>query len=335
MTFRILRTAAGLLILFLLAYFGRIDLSALESALSHPALLAFAASLMLLAIPISALRWWLLTSALGFPMNYAWSLRTTFTGQFFSMFLPGAIGGDLIRVTLARRAARRGLAQLTFSVLMDRLSGLAGLVLLGFCALPTMPERFHQPAYLVPWAIGCATILGGFVVAVVWGHLIAGLLGRLPDPIGPRLSFSAREVLAALRTYADRWLTLVWTLAISIINFLMIFAALASLGAAMTFNSLSPAGYVIAGVWASIVNTIPLTPGGLGLGEAAFAQIAVMLESAPSGASYANAFLAMRILAIMVSALGLLPYLAQRGDLLGAPPTNSDAPVPSDAHKGQ
>jgi len=327
---RALRTCAGLLVLALLIYSGRIDLRVLEHALGHPGALALAAGLLLAAIPMAALRWWLLTSALGFPMSYAWSVRTTLTGQFFNVFLPGAIGGDLIRVSLARRVARRGLSQLTFSVLMDRLSGLAALVLLGFGALPIMPERFHQPAYLVPWAIGCTTVLAGFVVAVLWGHLIADLLGRLPGPIGRRLSFSAHEVLAALRAYADQWLTLVWTLAISAINFLMTFAALASLGAAMAFNSLSPAGYVVAGIWASMVNTIPLTPGGLGLGEAAFAQIAVMLESVPSGASYANAFLAMRILSILVSILGLLPYLAQRGDLLGAAPTDTDAPAASE-----
>ena len=327
MVIRIARTAAGLTILLLLAYFGRIDLKVLESALHHPSLLGFAAVLMLIAIPMAAFRWWLLTSALGFTMSYGWSLRTTFTGQFFNVFLPGAIGGDVVRVMLARRAAGRGLTQLTFSVLVDRLSGLLVLVLLGISLLPVLPDRFHRPGYLVPWTIAC--IVAGAAAcwfAIVRGDGLANLIERLPAPLGSRLASSAREVLAALRAYADRWVVVIWALVLSGVQFLIIFTALASLGAAMAFNSLSFAGYVVAGVWASIVNSIPLTPGGLGLGEAAFAQIAGMLESSTSGDSYANVFLAMRILTILVSVLGVLPYLAQRGSLIGAPATDADSP---------
>jgi hypothetical protein len=43
-----------------------------------------------------------------------------------------------------------------------------------------------------------------------------------------------------------------------------------------------------------------------------------LLETVPSGASYANVFLAVRILSFLIGVLGLLPYLAQRGDLIGA-----------------
>ena len=106
-TVRILRAAAGLLVLGLLIYFGRIDLRILGQTLEHPALLLLAAALLLLAVPIAALRWWLLIATLGFPMRFLWALRTTFTSQFFNVVLPGALGGDMVRVLLAYRAAQR------------------------------------------------------------------------------------------------------------------------------------------------------------------------------------------------------------------------------------
>ena len=87
---RILRTAAGLLVIALLVYFGRLDLRVLEDAFQYPGLVVLAGSLLFLVFPMAALRWWLLTSALGYPMNLAWSVRTTFTGQFFNIFLPGS-----------------------------------------------------------------------------------------------------------------------------------------------------------------------------------------------------------------------------------------------------
>jgi uncharacterized membrane protein YbhN (UPF0104 family) len=97
----------------------------------------------------------------------------------------------------------------------------------------------------------------------------------------------------------------------------------------MSFDTLSIPSYVIAGVWAMVVNALPLTPGGLGLAEATFAQIAVLLATAPSQASYANVFLAMRILIVLISTLGLLPYLAVRGQTLEAVPSDPEEAVVS------
>jgi glycosyltransferase 2 family protein len=326
--FRILRTAAGLLVLILLVYLGRIDLQVLSRALDRPALLAFAAGLLLLAVPLAAFRWWLLTTRLAFPMSFFWSLRTTFTTQFLATFLPGAIGADMVRAVLAHRAAQRGLSQLTFTIVLDRLCGLTALILLGLCVLPALPPRFHQPAYPWPWAAGSAAALAGAAVAVLWGESIASLMARLPAPVGTRLADATREVLAALRAYADQWLTLVWALILSVLQFILVLSCIAVLGAAMSFNALSTSGYVIAGVGSMIANALPLTPGGLGVGEAAFGQIAASLETIPSGSGYASVFLAVRILGILISVLGLLPYLAQRGDLIGALPKDVDASPP-------
>jgi len=331
MPFRILRIAAGLLVLGLLIYFGRLDMRVLERALQYPGLFALAGGLIFLVFPLSALRWWLFTSALGYPMSYAWSLRTTFTGQFFNVFLPGAVGGDMVRVMLAYRASQGGMSGLIFSVLIDRLSGLAALILLGLCVIPALPPPFNQPIYLLPWAIASAAIFAGVAVLILSGDRIANLLDRLPAPMGARLAHGVRRVLAAARAYRDRWRTLIWALAISLLQFGLVLTGIVILGRAMSFNNLPISGYVVASVWAMIANALPLTPGGLGVGEAVFAQIAAALEPVTTGASYANVFLAMRILTAMISVLGLLAYLAQRGELSAAKLAAAGNPAGSEA----
>jgi glycosyltransferase 2 family protein len=328
---RILRTAAGLLVLALLVYFGRLDLRVLQAALQYPGLVVLAGGLVFLVFPLAALRWWLLTSALGYPMNLAWSVRTTFTGQFFNIFLPGAIGGDMVRVALAYRAAQRGISGIIFSVLMDRLSGLVALILLGICVVPALPARFHEPIYLLPWLSVSAALAVGAAVAILSGEHIAGLLERLPLPLGKRLARGAREVLAAMRIYRGRWRRLCFALGLSLFQFILVLSSIVILGQAMSLNALPISGYLVAGVWSLIANFLPLTPGGLGVGEAAFAQIATALETVPTGASYANVFLAMRILTILVSVLGLLPYLAQRSELSEARLAGSASPHASGA----
>ena len=57
---------------------------------------------------------------------------------------------------------------------------------------------------------------------------------------------------------------------------------------------------MLGGFIANIANTIPLTPGGLGIGEGAFDQVCRMLESKPSGAAYGSIFLAFRTATIIV-----------------------------------
>jgi uncharacterized protein (TIRG00374 family) len=314
---RILRTATGLLVLGLLIYFGRVDLKVLREALQHPALLVLAGTLLVSAVPIAALRWWLLLAALEFPMSFPWTLRTTFTSNFFNVFLPGSIGGDMVRVLLARRAAQRGISRLASTVVVDRLSGLAALILLAVCVVPALPAWLHEPVYLLALAAVCAALPAGIAIGVLAGGRIAGVLDRFPAPLGPRLAHGIREVLAALDAYAGRWPVLVHALLLSVLQFLIVLVCLMVLGAAMSFHGLSPSGYIVAGVWSIIANFLPITPGGLGVGEAAFAQLAAALEAVPSGASYGNVFLATRILNVLITVAGVLPYLAQRGELLG------------------
>jgi len=48
--------------------------------------------------------------------------------SFFSTFLPGAVGGDLVRSGYIIRAARGRASTGLLSLLMDRVLGLAGLL---------------------------------------------------------------------------------------------------------------------------------------------------------------------------------------------------------------
>jgi glycosyltransferase 2 family protein len=314
MLVRIARIALGLVVLALLIYFGALDPKVLATTFGRPDLLALATLLLLTTIPLAAFRWWLLLKSLKFPMGFNWSLRTTFTSQFFNTFLPGSYGGDFARVALAYRASGGGLSRLAFTVVVDRLSGLLALIILGLSILPLLPMQYRDATYPL-FAIGCGVILGGTIFGFLIGERIAAFLVRLPWSIGVKLAHVVREVLAAVRAFFDHWPILVAILVLSIVQFTLVLGALAVLGRAMRFDALSLSGYAVAGVWSTLANALPLSPGGLGVGEAAFAKTAMLLESVASGASYATVFLAMRVLTILIAVLGVLPYWAQRHDL--------------------
>lgn len=320
---RMLRIGLGLGTLGLLMYVGLLDPRVLGRTLGRVDLLALATLLLALTMPLAAFRWWLLLKALGFPMGYGWSLRTTFTSQFYSTVLPGAYGGDVIRASLAYRAAGSRLSRLTSSILVDRLSGFLGLLILGFSVVPLLPGRYRDAAYPV-FALTFGVLLGAVVVGLIVGERVAAVLARVPK-LGSRLAHVVREILGAVRGYFNRWPVLAASIGISVVQFVLAVAAVTLLGWAMNFHALSPSSYAVASVWSILANALPVTPGGLGVGEAAFAKAATILESAHSGASYATVFLAHRMLGILIVAAGEMVCWLLRRDGIGVPPLNENA----------
>jgi uncharacterized protein (TIRG00374 family) len=238
-------------------------------------------------------------------------------GLFFSTFLPGGYGGDTVRIALTFRKVGGNLSRVTFSVLVDRLCGLVALATIGLCMLPSLRVGLKQIDYLIPLASVIAVIVGGAILGVLVGDKTVALFSRLPS----RLKFVQHvldEAVGALKLYADRWRRMLIVIALSLGMFVMLFAAIASLCLAMRFDGLSLPAYFTAGVWAMIANSIPLTPGGLGVGEAAFAQLAHLLEPVPTQASYATAFLAMRVLSSLINVLGMLLYAMDRREVSSA-----------------
>ena len=304
---------AGLVILVKL---GSIDLAVLMKAAERPGLLVIAFSCLLATVPIAAIRWWVLLRGLKFSFTLRWTLNTTFLSLFFHTFLPGAYGGDLVRLAMAYRAAGSRLNHLTFSVVIDRLTGLAALLILGVVMLPALPAAY---ATRFEWiaAIVVAAGITALVLALSSGGLLARLVERLPAPVGPTLGHIVRDMVDAIRAYLAQPKLLCSAIAISLVQYGLVLGALIILGHAMRFEGLSWSGYVIAGIWSLIANALPITPGGIGVGEAAFAHAALILAAASSsdGAGFGTVFLAMRVLVIGISIAGLLPWVLHRIDL--------------------
>jgi uncharacterized membrane protein YbhN (UPF0104 family) len=275
----ILRLGLGVAALLALIATGALSTEGLASASARPELLAGAFLALLATVPLAAFRWWLLLRALGFGLGPGWAVATTFIGTLSNTFLPGAYGGDLVRVGLAWRVERAGLNRLAVSVLADRLSGLVALLGLGLALLPALPGAPQGRLALIAGGLLLAGALG-LGLGLAFAAPLAALLGRLPGRLGTTLSHITREVFGALRAYLHRPLVPLGAVAISAVQYVLVLAAIVALGRAMAFDALSAAGYAVAGVWSLVANAVPITPGGIGVGEAAFAQAAQLIAAA-------------------------------------------------------
>lgn len=93
----------------------------------HAQFLVLAVLVLSGAVLLTFTRWYILVRAVGLPFRLADALRLGLIGFFFNIFLPGSIGGDVIKAAfLAREQSRRTVAVAT--VIMDRAIALWGLI---------------------------------------------------------------------------------------------------------------------------------------------------------------------------------------------------------------
>ena len=96
---------------------------------ASPGWLLLAIAVVALTVALTGERWRVLLARLGWPLAHALTLRFAAIGHFFNQGLPSTIGGDAMRVWLAHREGVP-VGEAVRSVLLERLSGLATLLLL-------------------------------------------------------------------------------------------------------------------------------------------------------------------------------------------------------------
>jgi uncharacterized protein (TIRG00374 family) len=307
----ILRFALGLVVLGWLAFSGAIDWTALTRLQQSADLLAAAAALVLLNFVFMAGRLWVLLAAQGLPVGPHAAFQLTTIAAFFSSCIPGATGGDLVKLYLLRRAAGGRFTESVVITLWDRCVGF--ITWLAWAVVTASAVRWPAAPSAVVRALsgGCALLL----VAVVACLVLA--LGRDWTRLSRVQAFARRGRLG--RTLCD------------VLRIVHGFRRRpAALGAAFLFSMLSQACQIMA-CWiiataviagpvdggllpvvplGFVANALPLTPGGLGVGEAAFEEL-FNLMGYPGGADTA---LALRVVAVALSLIGAGYYLLNCGN---------------------
>jgi uncharacterized membrane protein YbhN (UPF0104 family) len=219
----------------------------------------------LLSNVASALRWRALTAWLGAAVSPLFALLTYFRAMALNALLPGAVvGGDLYRALALRQS---GLPTLDagLSVLLDRVSGLWVLLLLGAGALPFAASSMALPLPLSPvWIdLSCAA------AAVL---LLTAPLLLIARPIKDGRAFAA---LARLQSRLRRPRVLqqyVLQMGASLLVQALSIAALACGGRALGAD-LPLAVWAAAAAPIFLMAALPVSVGGWGTREAAAAAV--------------------------------------------------------------
>ena len=151
-----------------------------------PWYLLIALLLQLASNTVAASRWYLIMSRIGFGQSWSFFLKSYFKGAFFNQGLPTSIGGDGLRILDCSRG--KGTAEDAFyGVFIDRIIGLAGLLLLNITALAMnrtlLPVNVYYPLLVILSGLTAGLILLFFLRKFrffVTGKYL-GFLGRLSE----------------------------------------------------------------------------------------------------------------------------------------------------------
>jgi len=298
-----LRLAIGIALIGVLLWAGLLDLDVLAGALRHPFLLLAALLVLFATLLVAALRWHVLLRVQQIRLPKITTLRVVLASSFFSAFLPGALGGDLLRSGYMVRAAHGRASTGLLSIVMDRVLGLAGLLAVSTLVAVAHPRHIPQPVA----AALLATVLALGCAAFALPRILRALAHRVPPSARSwraALAKSMRELNTAITTYRRANTAIAAGLLLSMLVCVLDVAGLLLVMHAMGIDALPWMQQALACTLALIANNLPFTPGGLGIGETAFANAALMLEPSHTGAPYATAFLAYRCMTILSTVPG-------------------------------
>jgi glycosyltransferase 2 family protein len=325
----VLRVAAGLALIAWFAGSGAINASRLLGLARAWPLSAAALLLVFLTLLLTSWRLCLLLGGQGLHLPLGASLRLSLIGALFSNILPGSTGGDLVRVYLAARPNAGRRTEIATTLVIDRIIGLLALlltpVLIGAAGSRFIPGAEPLRQLVLVAMAGWIGLVAFLVIGAhpdgVLRQTVTRVLGR------SRTGLHIERAFESIRAHRSSSMTAFGAFAISILIQMLNIAIIQMILMANGATSISW-GAALLTPFGMLANSIPLTPGGLGVGEAAFESL-FLIVGVTGGA---QAILSWRVLTTLVDLCGGGILVAGRTDfvVLSDPGSESEGPVRPD-----
>lgn len=249
-----------------------IDFRAVESVLFDPMNMAMAMVFLFFTSFLVTVRWHLLAQTQGLGLNTWAMFQLTMIGNFFNTFMPGSVGGDVIKAwyIAGREPQRKTKAILT--VIVDRVLGLGIFILY---AAVTMIFYFPtETSTTEMWWLAASvwTLTSG---GIIFGCLYFSTRGRKLLPFLPQIrqkldSLDAtRKLMEAGRMYRNQRSRVLLAALVSAVSFTTMILFFKFEGNMLGID-MGLGQYFFVIPLAMVASAIPLLPGGIGVGQVAF-----------------------------------------------------------------
>jgi uncharacterized protein (TIRG00374 family) len=272
--------------------------------------------ILILCSLLGVLRWQILLYAQEIRLPMVRTLQLHFIGNFFNIALPGAVSGDLVKAFYIAKESPGDRAKAFGSILVDRIVGTSALVLVSVGALWIQRDSLSGS----PVIAGVRTFIwtAGVCVFFFYGYLF--LMKENWDPILKALnrleSFSSKfgsitRIYQGIRIYQSRKQAIFTVLFISILIHLGAGFACLEFSRAIYETHLAASQIYVVAPLGMLVTAVPLLPGGVGTGHAAFGFFFQLIGSLKG----ADIFSLYVLGQLFIGGLGGLIYLRFKAQL--------------------
>jgi len=273
---------------------------------------ALSVTIMVVTVPVLALRWGWLLGAHAIDEGVPWLTRAYFVAYTVGQVLPTSLGGDAVRVVETTRRHPGRASVVTGTVVLERGVGGAATVALGALGFLLSIGQYDVSAYL--WLEGFF-VFGTLVLGFLFFARSARPLLRRTQPLFERMRLAGplRAFYEGIHHYRGRprllGEVLAVTLVVQAVRILSIWASARAVGI-----GLDPRIYFVFGPLLFLVMLVPFTLNGIAVREAFFVSF---LGSVGVGANQAFAagflfFLVTVLLALPGAAIMLREGLGRR-----------------------
>lgn len=289
---------------------GKLSLAELKIFYTHPSVAVYNILLWMISlIFLCGLRWNLLLKGVGIHAKLSRSISLTAIGAFFNSVMPGAVGGDLIKALyITKDHSEKSKSRIAITLLLDRILGITGLLFIAVLGILLNAEEIFAQKNLKGIATIILLLFSG--ISLFFATIFLSFTNK-NDPIEKLLSFKIpllsifKNIYLAFREYHHHkqllfkgFLSSVLSQGLFVIFFWYITTILSGQNLSITnITTIVPIGI--------LTTAIPLAPGGLGVGHAAFDQLFSYIGISGGANIFNVAFLGQMTLNL----LGIIPYL--------------------------
>lgn len=202
-------------------------------------------------------------------------------GMFFNRFLPGGIGGDMVKVASLARLAK-DTDKAVSSVFMERLSGVLAIVPI---TLLSMALYYKELPFSLKIDVSLFVFAVLLLTVVLFSKRIMGVIISLLEGLrfkgSERFMYKIRGSYLSFYNYKNHGSVLLQVLILALLFYLLTITGMWLLALSINFNAPIHYFFIFLPI-IFIIETIPISIGGIGVRESAYVYFFSMAGFSPS-----------------------------------------------------
>ena len=313
---KILKLLFSVAIIYILIQYNIININDIALLTKNYTLVLYSLIIFFTIIILASLKWWLLLISANYNIPFLMTYLLYSTGLFFNNFMPGGTGGDIIKgVYLYKFVAESQRTGALFTIIIDRIIGLHALTIIAlssyFLLIKKISFELNFALIFVIFIAIFSMPIFFYVIMSIEKFLKYIIIKNFKIDIIIKLEDIFSRLVIAFDNYKDKKLYLSSCWIISVVNHLLTLSCFYIVTIILEINMLDIFEVIYVGSFSLMANFIPLTPGGIGIGEGAFNYFAESLQGNDlSNIAYGSIFfLAFRVLFTLVTLTGVISYI--------------------------